>query len=215
MTGGSTEWVLKGQNLLIKMCSALEAEIPVSKSNAFDEELQMSLLASDQLLVCGEATSHHVNCALRDIASRWPKEETSKICLLMDCASAVLGFGAAADAFQKDMEEVGVAPHAASQVFSDWHLHAACTCSQIATLGRANVSSVALHNSNPLVKQMQAAQHCTTVIKRTRWSIAAAPGHLLSLTPVIVPGNSRISAPDVAHLLTSRHFLASEGDCFL
>jgi nicotinamidase/pyrazinamidase len=79
-TGGSIEWVLKGQNVLTEMDSALEAEIPVSKSNTFNEELQTSLLASDRLLVCGQAMSHCVNYTLRDIVSRWPKEETSKIC---------------------------------------------------------------------------------------------------------------------------------------
>ena len=118
-TGGSIEWVLKGQNLLTEMYSALEAEIPVSKSNTFNKELQMSLLASDQLLVCGQAMSHCVNYTLRDIVSRWPKEETSKICLLTDCSSAVPGFEAAADDFRKDMEKVGVVLHTVSQVFSD------------------------------------------------------------------------------------------------
>jgi nicotinamidase/pyrazinamidase len=118
-TGGSIEFVLKGQNLLTEMFSALEAEIPVSKSNTFNKDLHTSLLASDQLLVCGQAMSHCVNYTLRDIVSRWPKEEMSKIRLLTDCASAVPGFEAAADTFQKDMKEVGVVLQTVSQVFSD------------------------------------------------------------------------------------------------
>ena len=39
VTGGSVEWVDKGQNLLTEMYSALCAEVPVSERTAFDFEL--------------------------------------------------------------------------------------------------------------------------------------------------------------------------------
>lgn len=38
-TGGSVEWIDKGQNLLTEMYSALCAEVPVSKRSAFDYDL--------------------------------------------------------------------------------------------------------------------------------------------------------------------------------
>ena len=38
-TGGSVEWVDKGQNLLTEMYSALCAEVPVSGKTDFDQEL--------------------------------------------------------------------------------------------------------------------------------------------------------------------------------
>lgn len=107
-TGRSVEWVMKGQNLLTEMYSALAAEVPVSNATAFNEELQASLLQSDRLIVCGQAMSHCVNYTLRDIVEHWPKEETNRITLVTDCASAVPGFEAAAVTFQIDMEAAGV-----------------------------------------------------------------------------------------------------------
>jgi nicotinamidase/pyrazinamidase len=107
-TGGCVEWVLKGQHILTEMFSALEAEIPVSSCTLFNDKLHTSLMASDRLLVCGQAMSHCVNYTLRDIVARWPKGELDRICLLTDCASAVPGFEAAALQFLEEMEEAGV-----------------------------------------------------------------------------------------------------------
>lgn len=42
-TGGSVEWVNKGQNLLTEMYSALCAEVPVTKKTSFDFELLKSV----------------------------------------------------------------------------------------------------------------------------------------------------------------------------
>jgi nicotinamidase/pyrazinamidase len=107
-TGRSVLWVMKGQNLLTEMYSALAAEVPVSRATAFNYDLQALFLQSDRLIVCGQAMSHCVNYTLRDILGRWPKEETHRIALVTDCASAVPGFEAAAVTFQKDMEAAGV-----------------------------------------------------------------------------------------------------------
>ena len=107
-TGGSVEWVLKGENLLTEMYSALAAEIPVTKDTSFNEDLLESLLASDKILVCGQAMSHCVNYTLRDLVERWPKERASEITLVLDGASAVPGFEAAADQFVSDMKAAGV-----------------------------------------------------------------------------------------------------------
>lgn len=107
-TGGSVEYVLKGQNLITESYSALEAEVPVTKGTSFNEVLQKRLEESDHLLVCGQAMSHCVNYTLRSIVERWPKEKYGNITLLSDCASSVPGFEEAGDTFQKDMVAIGV-----------------------------------------------------------------------------------------------------------
>ena len=106
--GKSVEWVLKGQHLLTEMYSAIEAEVPVTHAETYNEELVSSLRQSKKLIVCGQAMSHCVNYTLRDIVKTWPKDKMSNICLMVDCASAVPGFEAAAEAFQKDMKDSGV-----------------------------------------------------------------------------------------------------------
>jgi nicotinamidase/pyrazinamidase len=115
-TGRSVEWVLKGQNCLTEMYSALAADVPVSKETAFNEELLRSLQTTDRLIVCGQAMSHCVNFTVRDIVKKWPQDQTHRINLLTDCASAVPGFQDAASLFQTDMKEAGVQLKTASQV---------------------------------------------------------------------------------------------------
>jgi nicotinamidase/pyrazinamidase len=107
-TGGSVEWVFKGENLLTEMYSALAADVPVSTATSFNDSLHRSLMKSERLLVCGQAMSHCVNYTARDIVDNCKKEEASKIILLTDCASAVPGFEAAAETFQNDMKAAGV-----------------------------------------------------------------------------------------------------------
>lgn len=107
-TGGSVEWVLKGQTLLTEMYSALEADVPVNKETSFNEELQESIRISGALLVCGQAMSHCVNYTLRDIVSRLDSRQIPNVTLLTDCASAVPGFEESAKDFMNDMESAGV-----------------------------------------------------------------------------------------------------------
>ena len=116
-TGRSIEWVMKGQNLLTEMYSALAADVPVSKQTAMNELLQKSLQKSDRLIVCGQAMSHCVNYTMRDVLEHWPKKNISKIELLTDCASAVPGFEAAAESFQAEMREAGVQLRESRDVF--------------------------------------------------------------------------------------------------
>lgn len=116
-TGGSIEFVWKGQNLLTEMYSALEADVPVSKDTTFNEALQKSLLQSRNLLVCGQAMSHCVNYTLRDIVDNWPTERRNEITLLTDCASAVPGFEKAAEEFQEDMKRAGIRLATAAEAF--------------------------------------------------------------------------------------------------
>lgn len=50
-TGGSVEWVHKGQNLLTEMYSALCAEVPVTKNTSFHHEL-MESVSSRSISLC-------------------------------------------------------------------------------------------------------------------------------------------------------------------
>jgi len=118
LTGGSVNWVLKGQNLLTEMYSAFEADVPVSKETALNTHVLQSLLQGcDQLVVCGQAMSHCVNYTLRDIVANWPNDRLSQIVLLTDGASAVPGFESAAEQFQADMKALGVQLKTAAEVF--------------------------------------------------------------------------------------------------
>jgi len=107
-TGGSVEWVLKGQNLLTEMYSALCAEVPVTKDTSFQHDLMESLKKSEKLIMCGQAMSHCVHYTVRDIADHWPKEEMGKLVILKDCASTIPGFEDASDKFLSDMVAAGV-----------------------------------------------------------------------------------------------------------
>ena len=120
-TGGSVEWVLKGQNLLTESYSALEAEVPVDKATSFASDLQSSLEGSDHLIICGQAMSHCVNYTTRSIVERWPKDKISSITLLTDCASSVPGFEEAGDSFQKEMSDLGVKLQTSTNLFADVH----------------------------------------------------------------------------------------------
>jgi nicotinamidase/pyrazinamidase len=118
-TGRSVEWVMKGQNLLTEMYSALAADVPVSPETAYNFSLLESLKQADSLVVCGQAMSHCVNYTLRDIISQWPSDRLSDITLLTDCASAVPGFESAAENFMDDMTKAGLRLKKSTDDF-DW-----------------------------------------------------------------------------------------------
>mmetsp|Transcript_55517 Transcript_55517/g.118073 ORF Transcript_55517/g.118073 Transcript_55517/m.118073 type:complete len:294 (-) Transcript_55517:221-1102(-) len=108
-TGGSVEWVHKGQNVLTEMYSALAAEVPVSEETAFNQELFESLKeGTDKMVIVGQALSHCVNYTARDIVEHWPKEEMNKLTVFTDCCSPVVGFEGAGEEFLRDMKERGV-----------------------------------------------------------------------------------------------------------
>ena len=109
ITGGSVEWVHKGENLLTEMYSALSAEVPVDSGGTYNDGLLESLKGgTERLVMTGQALSHCVNYTVRDIVDRWPEGEMGKLTVLEDCASSVPGFEAAGEAFVKDMKEAGV-----------------------------------------------------------------------------------------------------------
>jgi nicotinamidase/pyrazinamidase len=96
-TGNSIEFVMKGQNLLTEMYSALRAEVEICPETSLNKELLASLKLSDQILICGQALSHCVNHTARDLIDNMPGEE-HKVIILSDCASSV-------PTFEKDGEK--------------------------------------------------------------------------------------------------------------
>jgi len=108
VTGGSIEWVMKGENLLTEMYSALKAEIPINSQTDYNIRLLNSLSKSDRLLIVGQAMSHCVNYTTRDIIERWPRSELHKICVITDCMSPVASFEKEADEFLRFLKEKGV-----------------------------------------------------------------------------------------------------------
>jgi len=106
-TGGSVEWVMKGENLLTEMYSAISAEVPISPETSFNTELYESLISSDHLLIAGEALSHCVNYTTRDIIDATSKGQRHKICVLKDCATSVPSFEKEGSDFLKYVETSG------------------------------------------------------------------------------------------------------------
>jgi len=108
ITGGSIEWVMKGQHLLTEMYSAFAAEVPITQETSFNTNLYNGILRSERVLIAGQASSHCVNYTTRDIMRVTPKNESHKFIILRDCMSAVPGFESAEFDFLKDAEEAGL-----------------------------------------------------------------------------------------------------------
>jgi len=117
VTGGSIEFVMKGQNLLTEMYSAIKAEVPITTQTDYNRPLLFSLSRSDRLIIVGQAMSHCVNYTTRDIIEQWPKSELHKICVVMDCMSPVPGFEKEAEEFKNFLDDEGITTCLAANVF--------------------------------------------------------------------------------------------------
>lgn len=119
-TGNNIQWLQKGQHPLTEMYSACAAEVPLTTSTSLNVNWMDELLKNtDRLVVAGQAMSHCVNYTLRDLVDRWQTiGKPCELLLVTDGCSAVPGFDAAADEFQKDMALAGVKLVTADQVFS-------------------------------------------------------------------------------------------------
>mmetsp|Transcript_7454 Transcript_7454/g.13049 ORF Transcript_7454/g.13049 Transcript_7454/m.13049 type:complete len:198 (+) Transcript_7454:341-934(+) len=108
-TGGSVEWVNKGEDNFTDMCSAMAAEVPVSSETAFGYDLFHSRKKrTDKLIICGQALSHCVKYTVRDIVQRWPKDQMDKLTVLRDCTTPVPGSEMAGERLLSDMRGAGV-----------------------------------------------------------------------------------------------------------
>jgi nicotinamidase-related amidase len=103
------EYVMKGQNCLTEMYSAIMAEIPIpdDPSTHLNSGLLRRLQSSKQLVVCGQALSHCVNFTVRDLVDNW-RSEVSRILIMRDGCSPVPGFEKDGENFLNDMKKVNV-----------------------------------------------------------------------------------------------------------
>ena len=108
-------FVLKGQNCLTEMYSALRAEVPVpsDERTLLDAALLGTLKESSRVVVCGQALSHCVNFTVRDLVASYDGEadrldRLASIGILRDGTSAVPGFEEEGAAFLADMQALGV-----------------------------------------------------------------------------------------------------------
>jgi len=103
-------WVLKGQNNLTEMYSALRAEVvrDDDPSTRLNQQLITALGLHSKVVVCGQAKSHCVNYTLRDLLSGWPKGREADLVLLDDGCSPVSGYEKHADLLVTDMKAAGV-----------------------------------------------------------------------------------------------------------
>lgn len=104
------EFVLKGHNMLTEHYSAMQAEVVRDDDprTQFNQRLFERLLKADRVVVCGQALSHCVKFTVKDLVKHWPTDQLSKLVLLTDCASPVVGFEDAAASFVAEMREAGV-----------------------------------------------------------------------------------------------------------
>ena len=101
-------YVMKGQNCMTEMYSAMQAEIPIpdDPSTCVDPVLITRLNMAEKLLICGEAKSHCVNYTMRDIVENW-KGDNANLILLENCATSVPGFEKEGEIFVRDMKKEG------------------------------------------------------------------------------------------------------------
>lgn len=107
--GRPTTKVLKGDNPYTEHYSALLAEVPDPSDprTQMNQPLLDSLIASDTLLVAGEAGSHCVKASLEHYVRHVAPELIRRVVLLTDCMSPIPGFEEPYQAFLDDMQQRG------------------------------------------------------------------------------------------------------------
>jgi len=108
-TGKQVHYVMKGENCMTEMYSAIKAEVEMSgdsrtKTNPL---LQAELQNSEKLLVCGQALSHCVNSTFTDILKTYPIDSRMNMVLLTDASSSVPGFEANGTEFVNRIKAAG------------------------------------------------------------------------------------------------------------
>jgi nicotinamidase-related amidase len=116
--------VVKGLNPMTEQYSAFRADVP----RADDPRTQLNtpllerLGAGDDLLaVAGEAASHCVAASGQDMLAHWGAARLHHTVFLTDCMSPVPGFEAAADAFQRQLQDAGVRCLRADTLIAETH----------------------------------------------------------------------------------------------
>lgn len=103
--GIPTSKVIKGTNPFTEHYSALMAEVPDANDPAtqLNQTLLDMLQESSQLLVAGEAGSHCIKATLEHYSQYAQPGAVSRVVLLADCMSPIVGFE---DVYQKFLDEM-------------------------------------------------------------------------------------------------------------
>lgn len=92
-TGKNVEYIFKGLNPLTEHYSAIKAEISIDEHTKRNTELLNNLCKSDVLIIAGEAFSHCLSSTVFDIKEYFDEKDIeTKITILENCSSSVLGF---------------------------------------------------------------------------------------------------------------------------
>jgi nicotinamidase/pyrazinamidase len=120
-TGHSVNMVIKGTNPWTEHYSAVMAEVPDpdDPGTSANHRLIDLLAQTDRVFIGGEAGSHCVRATTEHIVEFFKPEQVSKLVLLTDCMSPVVGFDAAYHAFVANMTERGVQTARAAEVLPE------------------------------------------------------------------------------------------------
>lgn len=120
-TGHSVNMVIKGTNPWTEHYSAIMAEVPDpdDPGTGANHRLIDLLAQADRVFIGGEAGSHCVRATTEHIVDFFKPAHVSKLVLLTDCMSPVVGFDAAYQAFVRDMAERGVQLAQAAEVLPE------------------------------------------------------------------------------------------------
>lgn len=107
----TVNWVTKGSNPFTEHYSPLKADVPdpTDPTTHLNTNLINLLLEADTILLAGEASSHCLAYAVRDIAEAFNSSAyIKKLVLLTDATSPVPGFESHADSMIQDMTAKGM-----------------------------------------------------------------------------------------------------------
>jgi nicotinamidase-related amidase len=116
----TVDYVTKGSNIKTEHYSPIKAEVsdPLDPSTQINTALIQTLQTADIILLAGEAGSHCLANAGRDIADAFGDDSyIKKLVLLTDATSPVPGFESFQDNFVKDMTAKGMQLSTTTQFF--------------------------------------------------------------------------------------------------
>jgi nicotinamidase-related amidase len=106
----SVNKILKGQNPYTEHYSAIQAEVPdpADDETQTNTQLLAALRRADRVYIAGEAGSHCVKATTEHIVNAFTTAERTRLVLLTDCMSPVVGFEAQQTSFFDAMRAAGV-----------------------------------------------------------------------------------------------------------
>jgi nicotinamidase-related amidase len=109
---GYVNYVTKGSNYRVEHFSAVQAEVPDpmdAVNTGLNTDFIGAVMEADEILLCGEASSHCLSNTVTDMANSFKDDSFIKKCVLLtDGTSAVTGLKFLADNFIKAMTARGM-----------------------------------------------------------------------------------------------------------